>query len=266
MEKVTAEWASKIKRSFMSKFSTDMLVCTTIMKTLTYPTAALTVTKRECDRLMTKIKGAALPKMGMNRNIGHAYLYGPIRLQGYSFPNLFTELCIKRIKLLLKHGGRTTQIGTSLQACLEGHQLEIGIGTKIFDTNYDDYGFLASESIITHTWKILQANGLHLDTTHEVPTLYRSHDSFLMREIIRKTNYSKSKLKATNKCRLHLQVITVSNITEGNGLQVTADAFMVERDADRLSKWQWPIIPSPPKQSWDLWRGALETTYLRPDS
>ena len=145
MEKATVEWAAKIKRSFMSKFSTDVLVRTTILKTLTYLTAALTLTKRECDRFMSKIKNAALPKMGINRNIGHAYLYGPIRSQGYTFPNLYTELCIERIKLLLKHGGQSTQIGTSLRACLEGHQLEIGIDTKFFDANYADYGFLASK-------------------------------------------------------------------------------------------------------------------------
>ena len=136
METTTTEWASKIKRSFMSKFSVDLSVRTTIMKTLTYPTAALTLKERECDRLMSKIKNAALPKMGINRTIGHVYLYGPTRLQGYAFPNLFTELGIKRVKLLLKHGGRLTQIGMTLTASLEGLQLEIGLGAKIFDADF----------------------------------------------------------------------------------------------------------------------------------
>ena len=58
---------------------------------------------------MTKIKNAALPKMGVFRTINHAYLYGPIRYQGLAFPSLYTELCIERLKLLLKHGGRTTE-------------------------------------------------------------------------------------------------------------------------------------------------------------
>ena len=121
--------------------------------------------------------------MGLNCKVGHAYLYGPICYQGTIFPNLFTELCIERIKLLLKHGGRPTQIGISLEACLEGHQLEIGNNVRFFDANFDKHGFLISNSVLLHTWKILCTDGLHLDTTHNLPELCCEGDSFIMKKI-----------------------------------------------------------------------------------
>ena len=266
MEKATSEWASKIRRSYMTKFSVDVSVRTTIMKTLTYPTAALTITEKECDKLMSKIKIVALPKMGMCRTISHVYLYGLIRYQGNAFPNLYTELCIDRLKLLLKHGGRSTQLGTSLEACLEGHQLELGTDTAIFDLDFATFGFLATDSIIKHTWEMLSTCGLHIDTTHKLPWLCRQHDSFLMEEIISKASYNEKELTAINRCRMHLNVITVSDITDGDGLQISAEMYMGNRDPDRVSNWRWPVAPAPPRRDWDIWRGALDSTILRTDT
>ena len=215
---------------------------------------------------MTKIKGAALPKMGMNRQIGNAYLYGPKRYQGIEFPNVYTELCVKQVQMLLKHGGRNTQLGISLTSCLEGHQLEIGIGTKLFDLNYEKYGFLVTDSIAKHTWKMLHETGLHIMSTHATPWLARENDSFLMTEIIDKTEYGIPELQAINWCRMYLNVVSVSDISEGNCTTVTANAYMGVKDYDRPSTWNWPTLPSPPKKDWNKWRGALEHTFLRNDT
>ena len=198
MNNATDEWTRRIQRSFISRFSANISVRTTIKKTLVYPISAITISEKECNKLMTKIKNAALPKMGINQKVGLKYLYGPSRYQGIAFPNLYTELCIERIKMLMKHGRRPTQIGTSITACLEGHQLEIGIDTRIFDADFKKYEFLISDSIIKHTWKILSSTGLRIDTFHEIPDLYRQNDSFIMKEIINTTNYSIPQLQAIN--------------------------------------------------------------------
>jgi hypothetical protein len=266
MNNATDKWTRRIQRSFISRFSANISVRTTIMKTLVYPTAAITISEKECNKLMTKIKNAALPKMGINRKVGLKYLYGPSRYQGIAFPNLYTELCIERIKMLMKHGGQRTQIGTSITACLEGHQLEIGIDTRIFDADFKKYDFLISDSIIKHTWKILSSTGLRIYTLHEIPDLYRQNDSFIMKEIINMTTYSIPQIQAINRFRIHLQVVTLSDIIEGNGLQITENAYMGKQDPDRTSKWNWPNIPKPPKIDWCTWRGAIEAAYAKPDS
>ena len=115
-------------------------------------------------------------------------------------------------------------------------------------------------------WELLASTGMHIKTLHETPWLCRDNDCFLMREIIEKTEYDKRELKAINSCRMHLNVITLLDITEGNGLKITADEFMGVYNSDCSSTWNWPNIPSPPKQYWDLWSGALKTTFLRPST
>ena len=266
MKKETNAWTGRMNRSFISRFSAETSVRTTIMKKLSYPLAALTISEKDCNKLMTKIKDAALPRMGINRKVGLKYLYGPIKFQGLAFPNLFTELCIERFQLLMKHGGRLTQIGSALMAILEGHQLDIGIGNKILDSDYTKYHFLTTDSIITHTWKLLHMTDFKLLTHHDVPQLLRINDSFLMKEIIDSTDYSIAELCSINKCCMYLQVVTISDITEGTGSIVTEKAFMGERDNDRKSKWNWPTVPTPLPSEWNKWRGALDLTYLRPDS
>ena len=56
MEEATNEWATEKQKSCMAEFSFDVSVQTRIMKTLAYPMDAITFTKQECNKLMSKIK------------------------------------------------------------------------------------------------------------------------------------------------------------------------------------------------------------------
>ena len=71
-----------------------------------------------------------------------------------------------------------------------------------------------------------------------------------MKEIINTTNYSIPQLEAINRCRIHLQVVKLSDIIKGNGLKITENAYIGTQDPDRTSKWNWPNIPKPPKIDW----------------
>ena len=77
---------------FYILFSAKISVRNIMMKTLAYFAAVIKISKNKCNKLMRKVKNAALPKMGLNQKIGLKYLYGPIQYQGLTFPNLFTEL------------------------------------------------------------------------------------------------------------------------------------------------------------------------------
>ena len=61
--------SQKIRWSYLSRYFVSIAVNTTIMKSLGYPLAALTLTEKQCDCLMKPIVQASLPKMGIVRNI-----------------------------------------------------------------------------------------------------------------------------------------------------------------------------------------------------
>ena len=171
-----------------------------------------------------------------------------------------------RINLLLRHGSRPTQVGKALQCCLESLQLECGMMVNFLKLDFEKYHGLVTDSTLKHTWKFLNDFGLVLETNHQTPQLLHEHDVSIMRAIMDKTSYSMDKLKLINYCRIYLQVLTLTGITEGNGLQITTNAAEGIRDYSRISTWKWPNIPYPPARAWAQWRGAIKTTFLVQDS
>ena len=67
------------------------------MKSLGYLLAAVCLTESQCDKIMRPVLKAALPKMGVNKNIGRVYVYGLAKYQGLELPNLYTELGISQL-------------------------------------------------------------------------------------------------------------------------------------------------------------------------
>ena len=65
----TKTWAMRMKRRHMLRFLAKIAVQTQIMKTLEYLTAAITLTKRDCNKMMSNIASATLPKIGIHRNV-----------------------------------------------------------------------------------------------------------------------------------------------------------------------------------------------------
>ena len=63
-----------------------------------------------------------------------------------------------------------------------------------------------------------------------------------------------------NQCRLYLQVLRLSDITEGYRDQFST-AYRVERDSDRKSKYSWPRIERPGTSAIKLWKSALRKTF-----
>ena len=61
----------------MSRFAAISALKTTIWETLSYPLAALTVEKKEYEKMMIPMYACALPRMGVNRHIALVYRYGP---------------------------------------------------------------------------------------------------------------------------------------------------------------------------------------------
>ena len=137
---------------------------------------------------------------------------------------------------------------------------------NFLELDFEKYHGLVTDSTLKHTWKFLNDFGLVLETNHQTPQLLRKHDVSIMRAIMDKTSYSMDELKLINYCRIYLQVLTLTDITEGNGSRITTNAAEGIRDYSRISTWKWPNIPYPPARAWAQWRGAIKTTFLVQDS
>ena len=57
---------------------------------MTYSLALTQFTDKQCKKIATVIEKVILPKMGINRNIPKAVLYGPQEYGGLAFPTIET--------------------------------------------------------------------------------------------------------------------------------------------------------------------------------
>ena len=81
---------------------------TTIMKSVEYPLAALTLSEAECKKIMAPIKKATLAKTSLNRNYPHALLYGPREEGGLGMHDLFITQGLTHIQKFQQHHGQKT--------------------------------------------------------------------------------------------------------------------------------------------------------------
>ena len=74
------------------------------------------------------------------------------------------------------------------------------------------------------------------------------------------TGFKKTELNKLNKCRIYLKVITVADITSGDGRTICGQSLNGIRDPHRPRRFKWPIQSLPQRSSWTLWKKAIFQT------
>ena len=81
-----------------------------------------------------------------------------------------------------------------------------------------------------------------------------------------KYGYSKQKLLTLNKCRMYLNAITLTDLVNGKGNQITTDSMMGRRNDSRRSTFQWKAMSRPGYNSWLVWSTALREVFCSTDN
>ena len=68
-----------------------------------------------------------------------------------------------------------------------------------------------------------------------------------------------------NRCRLYLNVITVEDITTGNGKEIDINFWLGQKDIFRSRNIGWPEQGNPSKRDWATWRRILSVCLCKDD-
>ncbi len=93
---------------------------------------------------------------------------------------------------------------------------------------------------IEHWLQAGRSSGVHTD-----------HEYFVSLKL------SAKQLRRLNRCRVHLQVLFLSNIASTDGSFIMKCYKKGKRDPYRQSSLDWPYQPTPPWQDWTLWENTL---------
>jgi hypothetical protein len=262
MRKKSEEWSTYIKTGHLNKQDAWLATESTIMKTLLYPLAALTLTEKECNHIIAPVLDTGLRSSTICKNFPRAVAYGPREESGLNLANLYTQQGLIRIGIIKDHLSKNNMMGDLLRNTIEAAKLEIGVGRNLFSLKYKQYHPLLTDTWIKDVWKFADENNIEIvDKVTKNLKLHRQNDVFIM-EIIVNQGYTKGELHKINKCRLYLQVTALSDITCGYGKKFTR-AYNCVKDNSIPHYYKWPKQPRPNSTAIKIWRKALRECFPR---
>ena len=210
-----------IRTGHIKKNEAWIALTTMAMKSVKYPLPELTLTEKECEEIMWILIKTFLPRTGINRNIKRDVLYGDLEVQGLGIKSLYLTQGLSHIADIIEHTWKQTITGHLIKVCLENLRIELGCNIPILESKYEDYDeIIMTESWIQSTWLFMSGNSIKLkDNTPFIP-LGREEDKILMEHFMLQ-GYKGIELRNINCCRLYLKVITLADITSGDGETIT---------------------------------------------
>ena len=258
--KKAKQWTAHMKAGHLVPSLTWMATTTTIMKGLEYPLPAMTLTEKQCAKIMTIIKQGLLPKAQISKGIPDAVLYGPIEAGGMGLNHLYHTQGLLHINKFIKHIASPSITGKLLQVTVELAQLEIGIGRQLLSLDYNLFECLLENSWIKSLWKFVFDNNITIiNRITMIPLPQREGDVFLM-EAFQAQGYTRRQLQMLNNCRKFLKVMTLADIITGSGDALT-EHYLCQREEKCRNSYTWPKQPAPTTTMKKFWKKAVRKTF-----
>jgi hypothetical protein len=223
-----------------------------------YPLPLSHFSAPELHALETKSPPALIARCGFNRNTSRVVLYGPARLNGGSLRPFATEQGVAQVQYLYKHWSSSLQLNSAQRIAVSWAQLHTGVGWSIlYDVNTPLPHFVESHWLRSLRDFLHSIQGqLRLDATY-VPALQRDYDSFIMDHVLQSQLFTARQIQRINYCRLFLQVVTISDMTNASGNRLF-QGMLSGNTTDILSETTWHHTHQgrPNPATWKLWRRA----------
>jgi len=252
----------------------DMLM---ILKIRYYPAIRwcmpiTTFTNKQCNTIQRPMINAALPKLGINRNMPRTVVFGPLRYGGFDILSLSTDeqLC-KHTKMTLSHLRSKSSTGTSMHHLLSAFQLYVGCEFPFWSENPADYPHAPSPqtSRISYLWHKLRSIGTTLYVRDMwTPTSKGINDVFIMSALTDlqimsqgDTEYiTNSDMHEMNACRLYLKVTMLSDITDDTNKSIYPWALTGSEQSNTTITYPHQI--NPPDNCWKKWNTSLTKLFI----
>jgi hypothetical protein len=258
-------WSELVHKGHLNAEDVMRAMDSTITQTLNYSLPALTLSEKECTRIMAPILNVALPQSKVCRTFPRKVVYGPKSMMGLGKNDLYLKQGALQIGLFQQYIHTDTITGELLRANAEIIKIHLGIGQNFFHLDYNILHRITPPSLLKHVWGFTHQNNI---TIQEEATsnliLRRVNDKFLMEEIaLNNRVFTGTELAHINRCRLYLQVTSLADITTGNGLCIRKGVMSGTMETLNEPYYQWPKQIRPGVTSWRLWRKAIKSCFLR---
>ena len=253
-------WTLHMLEHSVDAVSAWIALSTTISKSLEYPLVATCISESQLNRVYSSLLCTALPKANFVRSLPRAVVFGPISHQGLGLPHPYIFQMVKHIQEIVNQLWRTKEAPSLLRSNLEVMQLEAGTSDNLFGGNaFEITWFNTTNSWIIQTLQFCRKHKIVLDIPFLKLLPQCQKDKFIMEELAT-AGFSKQSLIRLNRCRLYYHVVTLSDITTGQGTSLRP--YLAEKIATfQSNRYIWPNQGSPTKADLVFWKQSLRQVF-----
>lgn len=249
----------------LTKKEAHTLYYAIILPSMTYTFQTTHLSQSAMKKLQSKSTNMVIAKMGIARTTASAVLHGPKSLGGFAFREFFSIQGIHQTLFTIKSWRQTNEKSKLLVIAATWVQFSLGIEEFFLHNVSTPLPHMESDwfaSLRTFLATIRSAMVLSFPITDPKA---RKNDKYIMDLIIQSNRFSPKQIKLLNYCRLFLNVLLLSDLTEPDGTTLIPLLTLQQKSA--LGPWhkRKSIYQSQPsKKVWQLWKQA--TTLWSPNS
>ena len=238
-----------------------------VSKSLRYPLAACSMTKKECRAIELPLRKAALPALGFPPSFPLHLVHAPPSSLGLGIPSLWNEQGIDHINTLLRFGCTSTthSTGQLLHGSLANLKIELGLPGNPTVHPYARLAMCTTRCTFHTTWEFCHDNRLVLKDCLPSLTAPRINEQCIM-EVFLQSSFSAKELHMFNVCRLWCRSIFVSDLVSGDGTHLLPIPLRTPARQPRTvhTHIDWPTAGRPSQHFWPQWRLALTCCLVLP--
>ena len=228
-----------------------------------YVLPALAIDEEELQQVQTQIIPAILNKLGHSSKTPTAIRHGPLALGGLDLLDLRTEMGISQLKYLRDAIYSNSETGRLLLMNIQYSQLESGISEQLLEHPGIHIPYL-TKTWVTSLRQFLYQHNLTVTVTDNLEVKFRCPADQCIMNIEYLTKYTPHQKHDINLVRLHLQVITLSDMTEQDGKTACSHMMLGNLPEHRIPQLLgWPRQPNVTNRQKRLWKRYIASNFLR---
>jgi hypothetical protein len=111
-------WSQQLRKSILKDHEAHTAMSITIMKKLEYPLVAVTLTRKQCDKIISTLLSTSLSKAGYNRNFPHKALHRPPSFMGGDMHHIYATMVAKHVQEMMTEGPQDARTGQLIRTAL----------------------------------------------------------------------------------------------------------------------------------------------------
>ena len=242
-------FAMKVKNAHFNRTCGSKVYQSIWVAKLRYISPVVCFTESESQSIDSPVVTQCLRAAGFNKNFPRAVVFGPKAYGGMQWVSCHSMQVVEKLKFFIIHVRRMDKIGKLLQILTETVQLSAGLCTPVLETRIKWQCWTEKTWLSNLKQGLDQING-KLITTFSKMNKQRPHDRAIMK-VLSTWNISKKDMEAINRCRIYLQVLFISDISDYHGKFIIEDAVNVIQF--RYSTLGWPQQVRPNKKDRNTW-------------